>query len=137
MSNFQGYLIKLGGDVFPHQYIEYESYQITPNRRLDLDSSRDANGLLTRYVLEHTASTLQFDIRSLEGEEQEIVTNFIFSHLANVAEKKAAVTYWSPDISNYKQGTMYIPDIQWPIKKIDIKTNKIWYKSVTIKMIEY
>lgn len=137
MSNFQGYLVKMGGEIFPHQYIAYDTYKTAPNRRLDLDSTRTADGLLKRYVLDHTASTLQFDIRPLEGYDQEIVCDFIFGHLSNEKEKKALVTYWSPDLHTYKSGEMYIPDIEWPIYRIDTRLNKIWYKSVTIKFIEY
>ncbi len=137
MSNFQGYLIKLGADIFPHQYMEYNTYKITPNRRLDLDSARNANGVLSRYVLEHTATTLQFELRQLEGKDQEIVVDFIHNHLANVAEKKVVATYWSPDIHMYKQGEMYIPDVDWTPFKIDAKTNQIWYKKTTVKFIEY
>lgn len=135
MSHFQGYLLKMGGDIFPHKYIEYETYKITPNRRFDLDSTRNANGELTRYVLDKTASTIQFDLRALNQDGQEEVQGFIRSHYALEKEKKVLVDYWCPDISGYKQGAFYIPDIDWTI--IRFEDIHIWYKPVTIKLIEY
>ena len=108
MGNFQGYLIKFGDDIFPHEYIIYESYQTAPDRRLDIDSARDATGLLKRNVLDHMASTVQFDIRPLNGDNQEIVMGFINSHLTDVSHKKVYLTYWNPLTSAYKSGEFYI-----------------------------
>ena len=135
MSNFQGYLIKFGNDVFPHDYILYNTYKVTPDRALDMDSSRNANGILERNVLEHTASTLQFDLRPMNGDQQETVTSFINTHLIDAAQKKVNIQYWDPRISGYKSGIFYIPDIEYPIKKIE--QNQIYYDKVTLKAIEY
>jgi hypothetical protein len=137
MSNFAGYLLKMGGDIFPHKYIEYESYKITPNRRFDLDSTRNANGQLTRYVLDKTASTIEFNLRELNQDGQEEVQGFIRNHYALEKEKKALLEYWSPDISGYKTGAFYVPDVEWTIKKMELGGIHIWYKPVTIKFIEY
>lgn len=135
MSHFQGYLLKMGGDIFPHKYIEYGTYKIAPNRRFDLDSLRNANGDLIRYVLDKTASTIQFDIRSLNQDGQEDLQSFIRSHYALEKEKKALIEYWCPDISGYKTGAFYVPDIEWTVNRFE--DIHIWYNSFTWKWIEY
>lgn len=135
MNNFQGYLIKFGDDLFPDQCMLYNTYKVTPDRALDMDSTRNANGILERNVLEHTATTLQFDLRPMNGDEQEIVTTFINTHLLDPAQKKVYIEYWDPRISGYKSGEFYIPDIDYPIKKIE--STQIYYDKVTLKMIEY
>ena len=125
----------MGGDIFPHKYMEYDTYEITPNRRFDLDSTRNANGELIRYVLNKTASTIQFNLRSLNQDGQEEVQDFIRSHYSNELEKKALLEYWSPDISNYKTGEFYVPDVAWKVKRFE--DIHIWYQAVTVKFIEY
>ena len=135
MSNFQGYLVKFGGDEFPHQYIIYDTYKTTPDRMLDIDSGRNANGLLERHVLEHTATTLQFDIRPINGDDMETLQNFINSHLSDSAERKVTIEYWNVATSAYKSGTFYIPDIDYQIRKID--SSQIYYNKFTIKAVEY
>ena len=135
MGNFQGYLIKFGNDVFPHEYIIYDSYKVSPDKRIDMDSARNANGILERNVLDHTASTLQFDLRPMDGDEQETVTSFLNNHFSDTAQKKVLIQYWNPFTSSYKSGDFYIPDIEYPIKKIE--DNQIYYGKVTLKAIEY
>lgn len=53
MANFEGYLFKSGSDIFPHQYINYESYSTLPNSREEIKAYRDDN---TRDLTRVTAS---------------------------------------------------------------------------------
>ena len=43
--NWQGFLFKAtqSGDVFPDKYINYESYDTTPNQREEIKAYRDDN----------------------------------------------------------------------------------------------
>lgn len=135
MSYFEGWYLKMGGDMFPHTAILADSWYISPNRRFDLDSTRNADGTLTRYVLDHTATTIKFDLRPLKGMEQEEVQNFIMTHYLNALEKKAHIQYWSPDISDYCEGDFYVPDVEWQTRWI--LNGVIWYRQVPVELIEY
>lgn len=125
----------MGGEIFPHEWIVYSTYKITPNRRFDLDSTRTANGELLRYVLNHTATTIQFTIRSLEESEQYKFGLFVHGHYSNSLEKKSLIEYWSPDISDYKEGEFYVPDVEWTVRQV--KGNRLWYRSFNWELIEY
>ena len=46
--SFNGYLMEMGGQRFPHKYIYKESYKVTPSARLDLDPFRNTEGWLMR-----------------------------------------------------------------------------------------
>lgn len=136
MGNFQGYLVKFGNDVFPHEYILYNTYKSTPDRIQDMDSHRNANGVLERNVLEHTATTLQFDIRPMNGDQQEVVQGFINSHLSDASQRKLYIEYWDVLKYAYNSGEFYLPDTDWwPIKRIE--GNQIYYDKFTLKAIEY
>lgn len=134
---FNGSLIKINSDEFPLHCIIWESYEVTPNRRQDLDSTRNANGYLMRNVLDHTATTIQMDTKPLTNDKLAEMMRFITTRYTDAREKKVQLTYYCPDIDDYKTGLFYIPDVQYPIKKIDVDTKTIWYKSFTIKFIEY
>lgn len=35
--SFEGYLLRVGGDTFPENYIVAKSYKVSPHKRQDLD----------------------------------------------------------------------------------------------------
>lgn len=134
---FDGYLIKSGSDKFPLKYVYKESYKITPNRRQDLDPYRDANGLLHRNTLSHTASTIQFQTKPMWNDDFETVMSWLRSHYSNSQEKKISLTYYSPDTNSYKNGNFYVPDIEMTMDLVDTTNNKVLYLSTTLEFIEY
>lgn len=136
---FNGTLLTLGADVFPSKFIQAESYIVTPQRRLDLDSGvNNADGVLQRNVLEHTATTISFSVRDgLNNTENAELWDFIRSHYTNEAEQKVRATYYSPKTDQYSTGDFYIPDIEFPIYLVDSVNQKIIYRSYTIELIEY
>ena len=132
---FNGSLMKLGEDNLPLSYMYKESYTITPNRRQDMDSTRNANGELIRNVLGHTASTISFQTKPMWNTELSNLMAFIRSHYINAQEKKLSITYYSPDLDDYKTGEFYIPDVEYPMIRVD--NNRILYNSFTLEFIEY
>ena len=132
-----GSLIKLSGDNFPLQYVFKESYKVTPNRRQDLDPYRDANGLLHRNTISHTATTIQFQTKPMWNDEFDAMMSFIRSRYTNSLEKKLHITYFSPDINDYKTGDFYVPDVEYNMDLVDTTRRKIFYLSTTLEFIEY
>lgn len=134
---FNGSLIKLGSENFPLSFVYKDSYKITPNRRQDMDSQRNANGILIRNVLDHTASTISFTTKPMTNSDLASMMSFIRRKYINEKEKKLSITYYCPDLDDYKVGEFYLPDIEFPIMQVDVENRKIRYGSFTLEFIEY
>ena len=119
---FDGYLLKMGADEFPLSFVFKESYKVVPNRRQDLDSGRNANGILERTVLDHTASTISFQTKAMWNDELDEMMSFIREHYSIEKEKKIVLKYFCPDINKYKTGEFYVPDIEYSINMVDVET---------------
>jgi len=132
---YNGSLISIGADNFPLKYVFKESYKVAPNRRQDIDSTRNANGILVRNVLDHTASTISFSTKPMWNDELAELMSFLRNHYSVEKEKKLIITYYCPDLDDYKTGEFYIPDIEFPIYRVESK--RIFYSSFTLEFIEY
>lgn len=134
---FDGNLIKMGSGAtpLPLSYIKVQSYKVVPNRRQDLDSTRNANGVLLRTVLDHYATTVEFATVPMDNEQMATFMSLLRSKYSIEKEKKIHLTYYCPDTDSYKSGDFYVPDIEFPIIYIDGTT--IQYDSVTLEFIEY
>ena len=134
---FDGNLIYLGSGntPLPLSFIKVQSYKVVPNRRQDLDSTRNANGVLQRTVLDHYASTVEFATIPMDNTQMAAFMSLIRSKYSIEKEKKIHLTYYCPDTDSYKSGDFYVPDIEFPIIYIDGTT--IQYDSVTLEFIEY
>lgn len=134
---YNGYLIKMGVDIFPLSFVFANSYTVTPNRRQDVDSNRNANGILDRNVLDHMPSTISFQTKPMWNNELNAMMTFIRSHYSIEKEKKIVLEYYCPDIDEYKTGEFYVPDIAFPINMVDNEHNAILYNSFQLDFIEY
>lgn len=134
---FNGYLLKMGADVFPLSFVYKNSYSITPNRRQDVDSTRNANGVLERNVLDHMPTTISFKTKPMYNDDLEKMMSFIRSHYSVEKEKKLVLEYYCPDINDYKTGEFYVPDISFPIDMVDVKNKRILYREFQLEFIEY
>ena len=133
--SFNGSLIKIGSMNFPLGYIFTNSYSVTPNRRQDLDSFQDADGNLQRNVVKHRRSTIELKTRPMTNRELSVMMGIIRSNYINEMEKKVLLEYYVPETDEYHSGAFYIPDVQYPIYRID--GNIIHYNSFTLEFIEY
>ena len=66
MSAFEGWILKINGEIFPNCLIALESYDCTPDQIMDLDPYRDGMGELHRNALPHTATSIEFSTPYLE-----------------------------------------------------------------------
>ena len=55
--------------------------------------------------------------------------------LVNETERKYKVTYWNDETNTYKTSEFYMPDVNYPIKKIEGKN--IEYNPISFELIEY
>lgn len=106
---FNGYLIKVGSYTIPLTYIQLESYQSSPDQRQDLDSYRDANGLLHRTVLPHTATKIEFETTYLTMAQMQDLIQGIRNNYTEQISRTCTLTYYDEETDSYKTGTFYLP----------------------------
>lgn len=133
---YNGYLIKVGGYTIPIQYIIYDSYK--PIRSIqDLDSYRDANGLLHRNALSHELFKVEFQLRSMTNIEFDAIMNNIRAQFTTAQERKANVDCYIAETGTYTGAIpMYMPDVEVTIQQV-LKNNVLKYEPITLKFIGY
>ena len=141
---YAGYLLAVRDtqDAFtpiPLEYMRYESYNVAPDQRLDLDTTRDTTGVLHRTVLAHTATKVSFNVPSMPGWRiQELLGYFRTAFKQTNGDTQAhklELKYYDEWEDDYKTGIMYMPDIQFQIRNIDGST--INYCETKVTFIEY
>ena len=138
MAGFQGYLIRIGtySDFF-EQYIQFQSYKVS-RKIQDLDSYRDANGVLHRTALDHDSFVVELTLRKLNNNEAEEVMSAIRSNFTVPGERKLKLTFWLPEINDYKQNIdVYMPDPEFTIRSHEVENNLLIYEPTTLKFIGY
>ena len=108
---YSGFLIKVGNYVIPSgKYLKADSYSVYRNVQ-DLDSYRDANGVLHRNALDHVANKVEFETPAMLTNAD--FSNFMSQIQANYTvpkERKANVTLYIPEIDAYETQEMYTAD---------------------------
>ena len=132
---YNGYLIKTGSTTIPFRYIKFDSYSITPNSRLDLDSYRNANGVLIREVLEHTATQVVFATPPMDLADMQAFVSLLKTNFTSDIERKCALTYYDMENDVYATGNFYMPDIKWSIYHAN--SSNIKYNPTEVSFIEY
>lgn len=143
---FSGYLIKATktNAVFPHEYINAESYEVTPNQREELKAYRDENSRdLYRVTASGKKSRIDFSLwPGLHVADLEAVSAFFYNGEAQEsdpttahAQRKIQITFWDTENQTYKTGTFYRPNTKYPIAQIT--NSDVTYGEITISLIEY
>lgn len=135
--SFKGYLLKVGGVELPLKFIRYETYKITPDQRMDLDTTRVQTGELVRTVLAHTATKVEFETPSMNNIQQAELMKLLRDSWVDAKERKVNVEYYDMETDGYKTGVFYMPDISWTIRNIDQRLLVINYNQTRIAFIEY
>ena len=138
--SFSGYLIKVGGAgntyTIPLKFMRYETYQVTYNTQ-DLDSYRDADGVLHRNALTHKVGKIEFNTPTISNSEMETLLSNIRAKFINAQEKRILVTFYNPDSDAYITQEMYMPDISFKIRNVDENANTLNYSETRIAFIGY
>ena len=133
---FNGYLIKLGGSSgteLPLSYVKAESYSATPNQRMESEAKRAVTGLLKRTTCEHTATKIEINTVPMTNS----LWNMIKTRFTNQLQRDITLEYYDNETDSYKTGNFYMPDIQYPILRVDTDANLIHYDSIRLAFIEY
>lgn len=137
---YNGYLIKLGGSngtVLPVKYMKSESYSCTPNQRMEAQAYRDVTGELHRVTCAHTASKIEFETPYLTNTERAALNAMLTAAFSDAQARKIVIQYYNDATDSYAEGTMYMPDVQYTIYKVDNTKKTILYNPVRYAFIEY
>ena len=123
--------------TFPTKYIKAESYQVTPEQRMEVSAGRASSGKLNRTTCSHKASKIEFNTTPLTNKEIYAISTLFTNAYTNSDQRKLEAKYYDPETDSYKTGEFYLPDIEYPILRIDLDTNTVHYDSVRYALIEY
>ena len=140
MSEYSGRELFKFGNVSFKGLIRAESYEITPNARQDLDSYRDAMGLLHRTALEHTATIIEFDVKVLKEKEMSALLSALRNAYINPNERDAYCTYFDPETGDWNKTGHFYLDSNFKVSLYALwdKTNDgVFYKETHFKFVEY
>ena len=107
---YNGTLFTIGGTKFPMKWIFKDSYSVTPHA-LDMDSTRNAKGVLQRNLLSHKSVTVTFQTVPMSLDEYEEMWAFIRGKYIDAGEKKLRVGYYNFETGQIETMNAYIPDI--------------------------
>lgn len=132
---YNGYLIKVGNYTIPNTLIQAESYDVVMHVQ-DLDSLRDANGILHRTALEHQVNEVNFNLKPmLTNSEVPDIWGKIRSNYTVASERKVSATVYIPELDDYITQDMYMTDTKFPI--YGTYANKITYNAISVSFIGY
>lgn len=138
---FNGKLIELktGANYveFPLKYIKAESYKVTPNQRMESLANRATTGLLHRVTVSHTSSKIDLNTPPITNKEVNAIHTLLTNAYTDSLQRKLNIRYYDPSSDSYKTATVYVPDIDYEIYRVDKATNTIHYNPVRIAFIEY
>lgn len=138
---FNGKLLEFltNGDYveFPLKYIKAESYKVTPNQRMEAKAVRSASGLLKRTTVQHTSSKIEFNTIIMTNADVNAINALLTNAYVDPLERKLDIRYYDPTTDSYKTGTVYVPDVDFEIYRIDMQQLLIYYNSSRYAFIEY
>ena len=138
---FAGYLLAavVGTTItsFPNKYIEYESWDSTPDQREEIVAYRDDNTRdLTRVTAAGKKTVFSFTVREgIHLAEKQEIQNFFYNAEEDHEQRKIKLQFWNDDTNSYDVGYFYRPNMHFPIKRIT--DNDIIYKQLTLDFVEY
>lgn len=135
MAKFEGWLIKIGKQKFPHKYIAKDTYQSTPLQRTELKAYRDTQNKLHRVTSPNYKSKVTFQTIPLNLAQLRQIRELLNGAFSNSQQRKLQVTYWDDELMKYRTMTAYMPDTTYQVECIS--DNNIKYKAIELTFIEY
>ena len=136
---FSGYLIKVGTTPveIPLKYMRAETYQVTPNQRLEWSAERDVTGVLHRETTPNMPPKIEFETPLMTNSDIVALNTILQNAYTVVAERKLPVTYYDPESDTYKTHDCYMPDVHYQIRNVDTVNNVINYEQLRYAFIGY
>lgn len=122
-------------------YVGANNITITPDIIQDLDSYRNANGLLRRKVLPYTSVKIEMNTFSMKDKEMDGLVKTLEKGMkiddgkCNEAERKMLVRYYNQLKRKYQTAYCYIPDVAF--SSYGTYGGEIIYNPVRIALIGY
>ena len=138
-NNFQGWLLKFGNTVFPHEYLAQDT-AFTPKQRTEAEAYRDANNDLHRVTIDNHKSKIEITTLPITLDQKIEIEAVMRAGVENAVERKYQITYWNDDpesdnSNNYSTGDFYLADVTYTHKHI--VRNNIYYDSIKYTFVEY
>lgn len=135
---YNGYLFQFGDYIFPNKYIKFDTYDIAPDQRQDLDSFTNGKGVTIRNALEHTKSNVTFTTLEMSESAMDSIMSALERNYINQNETDANCVYFNPRKRKYTTGHFYLdPSVKFRIKKEDDNGKTIKYGEMQWIFIEY
>lgn len=131
---YSGFLLKIGNEIFNMKYIKEKTYKGYASVQ-DLDSYRDANGVLHREALSHVPIKCEFETIPLDNEQYGQIMDMIRRNYINELERKVSITAFILEYNGYVTQDAYMAEPQPQIQII--KGNKIQYEPLRMAFIGY
>ncbi len=131
---YSGFLLKIGNEIFNMKYIKEKTYKGYASVQ-DLDSYRDANGVLHREALSHVPIKCEFETIPLDNEQYGQIMDMIRRNYINELERKVSITAFILEYNGYVTQDAYMAEPQPKIQTI--KDNNIQYAPLRIAFIGY
>lgn len=133
---FNGILITVGDYKIPtDRFINAGTYNVTRNVQ-DLDSYRDANGILHREALTHVVQKVEFETPPmLSNHEVAELFSRISRNYVVQSERKVLATIYDPETDSYVTQYMYLANPQFPINCI--LNGELRYESIRLSFTGY
>lgn len=141
MAQFNGVLLYIkhrsnGSYIeFPNSYIQTNTFNSTPNQRLEIKAVRSNTAYLNRTTAPQTKTALSFQTHPLHLSEMRAVREIFNKGSTNKLQRKLTIKYWNSEDLAYKEAAVYMPDTQYPI--IDVRGSDILYGATTFEFIAY
>lgn len=139
---FEGWLIKFGSTALPNGYLE--TYDGTPNQRLEIDSYRDGAAGLHRETSPNFKTKIVLPFRKMCLGERIVLKAIMDSGIVGTEadasgriQRKVSTIYWNDEDLAYKPGIFYITDTKYKILRVDERRLNLQYAEFEIEMIEY
>lgn len=123
--------IKVGDYPIPLEFMAYKTYKASRNTQ-DLDSYRDADGVLHRNVLPHQAMKLEFETPILTNLQFRTLMDNIRANMTDLIARDVPLQYYDEESDSYKTGSFYMPGTME-----FTHFNKNIYEPTRIAFIEY
>lgn len=134
VSLYSGFLLKIGSEIFSMKYMAEKTYTAYASVQ-DLDSYRDANGVLHREALSHVPIKCEFETMPLDNDQYGQIMDMIRRNYINELERKVSITAFIPEYNGYVTQDAYMSEPQPKIMNID--GQKIHYEPLRMAFIGY
>lgn len=139
LHDFQGWLLKVGSGMtlVPTEMIKAETYKVSPNQRMEETAERDSTGVLWRETVPNMPPKIEFNTPAAYDTDVNALNAIFRAAYSNEQERKLTVAFYDPEENVYKTWECYMPNIDFPIRTIDIDAKTIFYDEIRYAFIGY